>query len=162
MTFTFHRGNWVTDFNFKQQVRLPTGDNSCTWIQVIKKRLTRQDVLRFQLPRNKVSIHDSMHNTTTLWHEQYLSKTSYKSDITMNSVQASKLAMDIVSTSYLLFANYTGCVARNPTMCLFFLSFYGCGQVIQLNDFVWCSLAFFANVVVGFRRRCRKKNVSRN
>ena len=47
-------------------------------------------MLRFQLPRNKVSIHDSMHNTTTLWHEQYLSKTSYKSDITMNSVQASK------------------------------------------------------------------------
>ena len=33
-------------------------------------------------------------------------------------------------------------------MCLFFLSFYGYGQVIQLNDFVWCSLAFIANVVV--------------
>ena len=90
VTFTFHRGNWVTDFNFKQQVRLPTGDNSCTWVQVIKKRLTRRDLLRFQLPRNKVSIHDSMHNTTTLWHEQYLSKTSYKSDVTINSVQASK------------------------------------------------------------------------
>ena len=96
MTFTFHRSNWVTDFNFKQQVRLPAGDNSCTWIQVIKKRLTRQDVLRFQLPRNKVSIHDSMHNTTTLWHEQYLSKTSYKSDITMNSVQASKLLLFVL------------------------------------------------------------------
>ena len=49
------------------------------------------------------------------------------------------------------------CVARNPTMFLFFLSLYGCGQVIQLNDFVWCSLAFFVNVVVGFPRRCRKK-----
>ena len=68
-------------------MRLPTGDNSCTWVQVINKRLTRQDLLRFQLPRNKVSIHDSMHNTTTLWHELYLSKTSYKSYITMNSVQ---------------------------------------------------------------------------
>ena len=33
-------------------------------------------------------------------------------------------------------------------MCLFSLSVYGCGQVIQLNDFVWCSLAFIANVVV--------------
>ena len=33
-------------------------------------------------------------------------------------------------------------------MCLFFLSLYGCGQVIQLNDFVWCSLDFIANVVV--------------
>ena len=41
------------------------------------------------------------------------------------------------------------CVARNPTMCRFVLSLYGYGQVIQLNDFVWCSLAFFANVVVG-------------
>ena len=40
------------------------------------------------------------------------------------------------------------CVARNPTMCLFFLSLYGCGQVIQLNDFASCSLAFVANVVV--------------
>ena len=49
------------------------------------------------------------------------------------------------------------CVARNPTMCLFFLSLYGCGQVIQLNDFMWCSLAFIANVVVGFPRRCHKK-----
>ena len=39
------------------------------------------------------------------------------------------------------------CVARSPTMCLFFLSLYGYGQVIQLNDFVWCSLAFIANVV---------------
>ena len=52
--------------------------------------------------------------------------------------------------------------ARNPTMCPFFLSFYGYGKVIQLNDFVWCSLAFIANVVVGFRRRCRKKKISAN
>ena len=51
------------------------------------------------------------------------------------------------------------CVARNPTMCLLFLSLYGCGEVIQLNDFVWCSLAFIANVVVGFPRRCRKKKL---
>ena len=33
-------------------------------------------------------------------------------------------------------------------MCLFFLSLHGCGQVIQLNDFGSCSLAFIANVVV--------------
>ena len=33
-------------------------------------------------------------------------------------------------------------------MCLFFLSLYGCVQVIQLNDFASCSLAFIANVVV--------------
>ena len=25
-------------------------------------------------------------------------------------------------------------------MCLFYLSVYGCGQIIQLNDFVWFSL----------------------
>ena len=40
------------------------------------------------------------------------------------------------------------CVARNPTMCIFCLSLYGCGQGIQLNDFASCSLAFIANVVV--------------
>ena len=33
-------------------------------------------------------------------------------------------------------------------MCIFCLSLYGCGQVIQLNDFASCSLAFIANVVV--------------
>ena len=33
-------------------------------------------------------------------------------------------------------------------MCLFFLSLYGCGQVIQLNDFASCLLALIANVVV--------------
>ena len=32
------------------------------------------------------------------------------------------------------------CVARNPTMCLSYLSLYGCGQIIKLNDFVWYSL----------------------
>ena len=32
------------------------------------------------------------------------------------------------------------CVARNPTMCLLHLSLYGCGQLIELSDFVvWCS-----------------------
>ena len=25
-------------------------------------------------------------------------------------------------------------------MCLFYLSVYGCGQIIQVNDFVWFSL----------------------
>ena len=109
VTLTFQRGNRVTDFNFKQQVRLPTGDNSCTWVQVIKTRLTRRDLLRFQLPRNKVSIHDSMHNTTTLWHEQYLSKTSYKSDITMNSVQASKRPSDVLAVG--------ACLHPRPICC---------------------------------------------
>ena len=32
------------------------------------------------------------------------------------------------------------CVARNSTMCLFSLSLYGCGQVIQLNDFASCTV----------------------
>ena len=64
---------------------------------------------------------------------------------------------------------FARCTSRSANVllatrrCAFsFLSLYGYGQVIQLNNFVWCSLAFFANVVVGFPRRCRKKNVSRN
>ena len=28
------------------------------------------------------------------------------------------------------------CIARNPTMCILYLSLYGCVQIIQLNDFV--------------------------
>ena len=42
------------------------------------------------------------------------------------------------------------CVARNLTMFLLYLSLYGCGQIIELNDFWVVRYAFTAaNVIVG-------------